>query len=311
MTKKKYIFSLIILLLLSCKTLSEEKVRIVYKIDSEIITNVDIDKEFQYLMALNAQLKNLSKKKTLEVSKESALREKIKKIELSKYFDLEEIDINIDSYLINFYKSLGLESKAEFKKYIEKNNLTSAYIEKKIQLEVLWNQLIYKKYKNQINIDEKKLKKKLKKINSKRKDNKIYFLSEILFEKEKNINLETKMVNIDESISEIGFENTATIYSISSSSKFGGKIGKIEERQLSKKIIQKLESLKIGEYTTPIQTGSSFLILKIDEIKYEKKIVNEKVELEKMIQFETSRQLDQFSKIFYNKVKINRNIDEL
>ena len=114
-----------------------------------------------------------------------------------------------------------------------------------------------------------------------------------------------------QSISEIGFNNTANIYSISDSSKFGGKIGWVDEKKLSKKIIQELQSLEAGQYTKPIQTGSLFLILKIEEIKYEKAMFNEDEELNKMIQFETSKQLDQFSKIFYNKIKINSLIDEL
>ena len=57
--------------------------------------------------------------------------------------------------------------------------------------------------------------------------------------------------------------------------------------------------------------GSSFLILKIEEIKYENVVVNEDEELNKMVQFETNEQLEQFSKIFYGKIKINTLIDEL
>ena len=105
--------------------------------------------------------------------------------------------------------------------------------------------------------------------------------------------------------------STANIYSVSDSSKFGGKIGWVEEKKLSKKIIQELESLEADQYTAPIQIGASFLILKIEEIKYEKTTINKDEELNKMIQFETSKQLDQFSKIFYKKIKINSFIDEL
>ena len=140
---------------------------------------------------------------------------------------------------------------------------------------------------------------------------KVYSLSEILFDNENNSNFEKKLNDINQSISEIGFNNTANIYSISDSSKFGGKIGWVEEKKLSKEIIQKLQSLDNGQHTTPIQTGTSFLILKIEEIKYEKVTINEDDELDKMIQFETSKQLDQFSKIFYKKIKINSLIDEL
>ena len=310
MNKIKLICTLIILLTLSLKSYSNENIHIVYKVNNQIITNADIEKEYQYLISLNNQVKNLDKVKVLEISKESALKEKIKKIELAKYFDLETLDLNIDIYLQNFYKNLNINSDTEFKQYLKGNNMSLDYVKTKIQIEILWNQLIYDRYIAQINIDRDELKKKLDEA-SNGLNQKIYFLSEILFDKENNSSFEKKLENIGQSISEIGFNNTANIYSISDSSKFGGKIGWIEEKKLSKKIIQELQSLEAGQYTKPIQTGSSFLILKIEEIKYEKAMFNEDEELNKMIQFETSKQLDQFSKIFYKKIKINSLIDEL
>ena len=310
MTKIKFILSLIILLMLSIKSYSNEEFYIVYKINNKIITNADIKKEFLYLISLNNQLKNLDKAKMLEISKESALREKIKKIELTKYFDLKTLDFNIDIYLQNFYKSLNITTNNEFEQYLKENNMSLNYIKKKIQIEILWNQLIYDKYISQINVDKNELKKKLDEA-SKKLNQKVYSLSEILFDNENNSSFEKKLEDIDQSISEIGFNNTANIYSISDSSKFGGKIGWIEEKKLSKKIMQELQLLETGQYTAPIQTGASFLILKIEEIKYEKATINEDEELNKMIQFETSKQLDQFSKIFYKKIKINSLIDEL
>lgn len=310
MTKIKFILSLIILLALSIKSYSDENIYIVYKVNNQIITNADIEKEYRYLVSLNNQLKSLNKLKVLEISRESALREQIKKIELSKYFDLQTLNLNIDNYLENFYKNLDINTESEFEKYLEGSNISLDYIKKKIQIEILWNQLIYDKYIAQINIDQNKLKEKLKELSNKA-NQKVYSLSEILFDKENNSSFEKKLEDINQSINEIGFNNTANIFSITDSSKFGGKIGWIEEQKLSKKIIEELQLLETGQYTSPIQTGSSFLILKIEEIKYEKTTINEEEELNKLIQFETSKQLDQFSKIFYKQIKINSLIDEL
>lgn len=310
MTKIKFILSLIILLALSIKSYSDENIYIVYKVNNQIITNTDIEKEYRYLVSLNNQLKSLNKLKVLEISRESALREQIKKIELSKYFDLQTLNLNIDNYLENFYKNLDINTESEFEKYLESSNISLDYIKKKIQIEILWNQLIYDKYIAQINIDQNKLKEKLKELSNKA-NQKVYSLSEILFDKENNSSFEKKLEDINQSINEIGFNNTANIFSITDSSKFGGKIGWIEEQKLSKKIIEELQLLETGQYTSPIQTGSSFLILKIEEIKYEKTTINEEEELNKLIQFETSKQLDQFSKIFYKQIKINSLIDEL
>lgn len=310
MPKVKFILFLFLLLVISFKSSTAENFYIVYKVNNEIITNSDIEKEYRYLVSLNNQLKNLEKQKIIELSKESALREKIKKIELIKYFDLKTINIDIDNYLENFYRNLNIKNKKEFEEYLQSNNISLNYVRKKIEIEILWNQLIYDRYIGQINIDRNQLKEKVKKLISTKKQKK-YSLSEILFDIENNSNFEKKLENINQSISEIGFKNTANIYSISDSSKFGGKIGWIEEQKLSTKILEQLKALEVGQYTSPVQVGSSFLILKIEEIKYENAIINEDEELNKMIQFETSKQLDQFSKIFYEKIKINSFINEL
>ena len=310
MPKVKFILFLFLLLIISFKSSTAENFYIVYKVNNEIITNSDIEKEYRYLVSLNNQLKNLEKQKIIELSKESALREKIKKIELIKYFDLKTINIDIDNYLENFYRNLNIKNKKEFEEYLQSNNISLNYVQKKIEIEILWNQLIYDRYIGQINIDRNQLKEKVKKLISTKKQKK-YSLSEILFDIENNSNFEKKLENINQSISEIGFKNTANIYSISDSSKFGGKIGWIEEQKLSTKILEQLKALEVGQYTSPVQVGSSFLILKIEEIKYENAIINEEEELNKMIQFETSKQLDQFSKIFYEKIKINSFINEL
>jgi len=310
MPKVKFILFLFLLLIISFKSSTAENFYIVYKVNNEIITNSDIEKEYRYLVSLNNQLKNLEKQKIIELSKESALREKIKILELIKYFDLKTININIDNYLENFYRNLNIKNKKEFEEYLQSNNISLNYVRKKIEIEILWNQLIYDRYIGQINIDTNQLKEKVKKLISTKKQKK-YSLSEILFDIENNSNFEKKLENINQSISEIGFKNTANIYSISDSSKFGGKIGWIEEQKLSTKILEQLKALEVGQYTSPVQVGSSFLILKIEEIKYENAIINEDEELNKMIQFETSKQLDQFSKIFYEKIKINSFINEL
>ena len=310
MDKIKFIFTLIILLTLGAKSYSDENVYIVYKVNNQIITNADIEKEYLYLTSLNNQLKSLDKPRVLKISRESALREMIKKIELAKYFDLKKLNLNIDVYLQSFYENLNIKSDSEFEQYLKGNNMSLDYIKTKIQIEILWNQLIYDRYFVQINIDKDELRKKLDEANNKT-NQKVYSLSEILFDKENNSSFKKKLEDIDQSINEIGFNNTANIYSVSDSSKFGGKIGWVEEKKLSKKIIQELELLEADQYTAPIQMGASFLILKIEEIKYEKTTINKDEELNKMIQFETSKQLDQFSKIFYKKIKINSLIDEL
>ena len=310
MINNKISILVIFFLFLNLKALSKEDVFISYKINDEIITNIDIKKEAQYLIALNNQLTNLKKNEILKIARESALREKLKKIELLKYFNFEKEDDGTDQYVKSIYLKLKLNSEVEFEEYLNKYELTVDYVEKKIRIEMYWNQLIYEKYKSQVNIDIVKLKKEIKK-NQNNLKNKIYQLSEIVFEIDDKTDFDKKNQNIRESIKEIGFQNTANIYSISDSAKFGGDIGWVEETKLSKNILTAVSELNIDEYTLPMQIGSDYLILKINDIKYEKKINDLNEELEKKIQFNTTEQLERFSKIYYKKVKINSIINEL
>jgi peptidyl-prolyl cis-trans isomerase SurA len=307
---KVFFFVVFIFLVFNLKVLSKENISILYKVNNEIITNIDIKKEAKYLIALNNQLTNLDNNEIIKISKESALREKIKKIELLKYFRLDVEDQNINDAIKRIYLQLKLNNKTEFEEYLKGYGLTASYVEKKIRIEFYWNQLIYDKYINQINIDVTRLKNEIKKDKNNLK-NKIYKLSEIVFEIDNKTSFDKKNQNISESINEIGFQNTANIYSISDSSKFGGDIGWIEETKLSKNISVMISKLNVGEYSQPIQIGSDYLILKVEEIKLEKKVTDDSEELKKRIQFDTSKQLDRFSKIYYDKVKINSAIDEL
>ena len=143
-----------------------------------------------------------------------------------------------------------------------------------------------------------------------KKEQKEYSLSEIVFVKEKNEKFEDRLNQIKLSIDDIGFNNTANIYSISQSSKFGGNLGWVSENSLSKKISGKLSNLKKGGLTEAINIGNNYLILKIDEIRMNKIKINKEKELEKLIKAETNKQLNKFSRIYFNKSKINYSISE-
>jgi peptidyl-prolyl cis-trans isomerase SurA len=307
---KKLIILVFLLIFFNSKLFAITNIFVVYKVENEIITNIDIENESRYLLALNDQLNNLSGEKILEIAKDSILKETIKKIELLKYFELNQKNPFLEKVIKDFYLKLEMNNRKEFQNYLNTYDLLIEEVKKKIEVETTWNQLVYEKYINQINIDEEKLKQKIKikKISQKKR---LYSLTEIVFEKKQDQSLSDKIKKIDESIKEIGFKNTANIYSISDSSKFGGSIGWVEEKNLSDKLSEKLEKLKIGEHTQPFLIGSSYLMLKIEDIKNEKIQVDEKKELEKMIAFEKDRQLKQFSKIYFNKVKINTDISEL
>ena len=174
---------------------------------------------------------------------------------------------------------------------------------------MLWNQLIVSKFSDKIKINKDHLKNKI--LTKDNKEIKRYLLSEILFNVSNNNELQTKLNKIKASIEELGFENTAAIYSISDNSKIGGKLDWINEGILNEKIRNELNNINIGDLTNPIITPGGFLLLKIEDIKTIKKKIDLNKELEIMINTESNKQLNQYSNIYFNKISKNFQIDEL
>ena len=303
----KKILLIFFLFLIFSKVYSIET-KIIHNIEDEIITNIDIKNEFKYLVALNNALENLNKDQILNISNESVIREKIKKIEVSKYFK----EIKIDEEYLNLllkdkFLRLGIKSLNEFKIYLKNYDLTLTEVKRKITIEALWNELIIQKYTGQLRIDEEKIKKGLSK--NKNIQSKNYKLSEIIFEIKNKAEIEKKYNEIIKSITEIGFENSASIYSFSESAKTSGDIGWISEGSLSGKIKKSINHLKIGEVSKPIILSNGVLILKVTNIKKIELNIDIDAEFKKAIDYERNRQLNQYSKIYYNKIKKNLEFD--
>ena len=305
---KKFTLLIIIYFIFTSYVLSENKVYIAVYIDDEILTNQDIKKEAEYLKTLNPSLTKIDNKKIFQISKESLINEIIKKKEIEKIFDTSTAQETpaIQEYLKNFYEKLNFNNEKEFEIFLSNSSTYSIEeVKKKLKVEIMWNELIYYRYINQVNIDKDKLLSKIDKLNNKTR--KEYELSEIVFKIKQNEDLEKK---INLSISDIGFNNTANIFSISNSAKLGGKIGWVNESNLSNVVSNKLIDMNEGEITKPIKIGNNFIILKIEKIREKQIEINKEEELNKMIKFETNKQLNQLSKIFFDKSKINYNINE-
>lgn len=284
--------------------------KIILKIDNSIITSLDIKKETRYLLALSPEIKNLKSDKIYQISKNSLIRETIKNIEILKNFEKVEVDEKfLDEFITQTYTKLGIESKAKFIKYLKKNNLDLEEVKKKISMEVAWNKLTYLKFSSKVKIDQDNLKKTI--LENQEKGAKKYLLQEILFELENNENLEQKYNQIKINIKKQGFEKAALIFSVSDSSKNGGIIGWVDQSALNTNILKKITDINIGNHTDPIVIPGGFLILKIKDIKIEKKEINIDEELSKIINIKTNEQLNQYSLIFYNKLKSNTQINEL
>ena len=292
------------------KLFPKNEISIIAKIDNEIVTSHDLKVESNYLEALNPNLKNLSQLEITKIAKESIIREKIKTNEILKYYELEKDTTHLNEVIAATYNKIGLKNENEFNNYLSKYDLTIDDIKRKFAIETTWNKLIFEKYKNQVEVDIKKIKKKLKKEESRLNKQEIFLLSEILFSAENKEKLDKKYKKILKSIKEIGFKNTANIYSISDTGKFGGSLGWIQQNQMSEIIINELSKINVGEFTKAISIPAGLLIVKIDQKKVNELEIDFDLELKKMIQFEKNKQLSQFSSIYYKKIKNNIIINE-
>jgi len=270
------------------------------------LTNFDIKNEKNYLLALNPNLRNLPIEEINRYATDSLINENIKRIEIEKRYEILQNKKMINKVIKDIYSGLGISNISEFEKYLDEYNINLELVKKKISIEIAWNDYIFNKFNKSILIDENKIRDKISKLSKQNKMQNI-LLSEIIFTINDNESLEIKFNNIKDSINKIGFEETAKIYSVSDSKKNGGKIGWVYKTQLSKKILNEIEKIDIGQLTEPITTPGGFILLKLNDKKDEILNIDEEEQFKKAVNFEKNRQLTVYSTLQYKRV-YNRSI---
>ena len=306
----KHLFVSLLILTFNFCNLQAFENKILFKIDNEIITTIDIYHEVKFLKIFNPQINELNDDEQLVVSKNSIIRDKIKKTEILNF--VKEVKVE-DKFLINLlkdkYSQIEFSSMVNFENYLKENDLNVKLIKEKFAIELIWNDLVFQKYNSKISIDKKKIKSEI--LNKPKKNLRELSISEIVFSVSKKSEFEKKYEEILNDIELTGFKNAALIHSVSDSASIGGYIGWIKEDNLNKNIRKKISNLKKGEFSKPILTSSGFLIIKVeDEKRYEIDFKLEK-EITNIIQFKTNEQLNQFSRLYFNKVKKNVIFNEL
>jgi peptidyl-prolyl cis-trans isomerase SurA len=283
--------------------------KILVKIEEDIITTIDIENESKYLLLLNQNIKDLKKEEIFNISKRSIIREKIQKIELLKNFkDLKVPEDYMNQILKNVYSKIGIDDLDTFKNYLKANSVDYSHVKKKLEIEALWNQLIIIKFSSKIKINKDEILNNLKdNINT---FSKSFLVSEIFFETTNSDEVQDLYNKIKKTIEEQGFDKAALTYSSSSTSSLGGKLGWIEEETLNQNLKEIFDTMNEGEFTDPITVPGGFMILKIDKIKKVEKNQNIDQIVEKIAQTKKNSQLNQFSKMHFNKVKKDIQLSE-
>ena len=304
---KKIILAIIYSLTLFTSAIAIEN-KILFKVNNEIITSIDILNEINYLITINNDFSKMQKNQVFEIAKKSLIREKIKEIELKKFF--KEIKVEeefLNNLLINHFKSKDITNINDFEKYFLSLDINPILVKKKITIEVLWNQFIFKKFNQSVKINKELIKNELL-TSDKQKE---FLLSEILFTLNKNEKLDQKIYLLEKEIKDKGFSQTALTYSVSETANKGGKLGWVKETIMNSKIKQNLKKMKINEHTKPITIPGGFLILKVEGIREVENDFDLNTEINKIIKKKTNEQLNQFSNIYYNKAKKDILINEL
>ena len=224
--KKIFLYFLIIFQLCTKQVISLEN-KIILKINNKIITNFDVKQEEKYLKILNPKLKKIDQNTLKVLATDSIIKEKIKEIELIKYYQIEKAldDANLKKIVKDLSKTIGYQKEKEFKDYLKTQNLKFSSVKKKLAIEMLWNNLIFQKFNNRIVINETEIRNSLdKEINSLSLTRDI-LLSEILIRNSKDLKLDIVYSEISKSIQNVGFAATANIFSVSDTAKIGGRLG--------------------------------------------------------------------------------------
>lgn len=301
------IFTNLIIFLFLFSNSKANEVKILFKINEKIATNIDVENEFNYLTSLNPKLKDIDKSQLLEFAKSSLIKEIVKKFEISKYYELNKKNESVDIMIEKIYRNLGINSEEQFKKYLNENNLEFNEVYQKIEIEAVWNQMIYSTFKDKIFINENQIKEKILKNPKKIEE---LLLSEIIIEFKNKNEVQNIYNQIIKSIDNIGFEETVIKFSISNSKNKSGSLGWVNKNSLSKNIIEELNNINVGEITKPILVSSGMMILKLNDKKLVQQDINIDQEINKMITYEMNKQLNNLSTIYYNKIKANLIINE-
>ena len=275
--KKINVLLIIIFVCFSHKATYSYENFIRYKINNEIITNFDLNKEKKYLLALNPKLINLEKNQLRSLAKNSIINEKIKKIELEKFFELNKNkdDPVLKSIVEDLFDNIGIIDEKSITNHLSNYDLTFEWVREKIEIETLWNNLIFNRFKNQIVLDLDKLKKELKKDIKNKKGSKSYFLSEIFFNPTNEISLNEMKEQIKESIEKVTKNRVETFdlyklaYNITSSvSKDLSGLGKSTD-EIIEKIIPRINK-KLDSKSEGITISENLMVIDMDSISYKK-----------------------------------------
>jgi len=301
----KYIF-LIFFLFSNTSAYSNIDNSVIISVGNTPITYLDLVKEMKLISIISKnKINEKNKEQIKKIAIQSLIKRKIKEIEITKYNIENYNQKDLEKLILNTSQNLGLD-KNGFKMLMKNHNLSYTNLTKRFEIDLRWNTLIFELYKNKISLNMSEVEEKINSEIEKLESNRKFLLSEIEIPKEGT------EITVDKVISNIkkeGFENTAKKFSISQSAEYGGNIGWIDEKKLSKKINDNIKNLKTDELSKPIFFENTIVIFKkMGEKVYEKNIQEIK---NRIVKIEKQKKLQMFSNSHFSNLERTTQINFL
>ena len=310
MKKNKIIIFIIIIFFLinGSKLYSNINNSVIVSVGNIPITQLDLLKEIKLIAILSkVKIEESNKEQLKNIAIKTLIKRKIKEIEINKYNILNYNTVDLKKLIARTASNIGTDRQG-LKKIIEQNNMNFTTLKNKFEIDLKWNTLIFELYKNKVALNMSEIEGKIKSEVTVTEAKVNFLLSEI----EINFLKETYKKDIDKVLSNIkkeGFESTAKKLSISNSAEYGGSIGWIDQKNLSKKIRDNIKDLKIDEVSDPIFTDNSIIFIKKNGEKiYEKNIEEIK---NRIVRAEKEKKLQMFSKAHFSKLERTTQINFL
>jgi parvulin-like peptidyl-prolyl isomerase len=270
-----------------------QNVKIIVKVENELITSYDIKSKIISTLILNGKEINQKNIDSLKkVSLDFLIQNRLKKIELQRT-NLKKPVMQINSYL----ESVSSNDIGNLKKLFKNNNLDFQIFENELETEIKWKNLIYNIYAKKIVIDEDEITNEIKRFTRSKKMSSAFNLSEIeiLLNEEDNFDQIVKKIKNEILIN--GFESTVLKFSVSSTASANGELGWINSSSLSKEILKIVKKMKIGDISNPIKEQNRIIFLKLND----KKTSNyEDINLEKFKNELINKKREELFKLYSN-----------
>jgi len=161
MSKKKIFLLLFFVFFLTNSIAKQLTNNVIVSIDNSIITDLDINKEINFLKFTNKDQANnnpeLFKKEIIN----SLIDRKIKDIE-TNYFKIEVSEKEVENNLYNYLERMKINNEI-LNSFYNQNEIEEDYLKNIIKIDMKWSKLIRQMYESRLNVNLTELNRELEK----------------------------------------------------------------------------------------------------------------------------------------------------